>query len=503
MPRSNPTVKDKVAALFRTTAAPRMTAAVACARHRACKPFSGAVPKTNKRTLHPVSHTPAIPLKASQSGGLTGTFHVPGDKSISHRSLMLGAVSVGETEVSGLLESADVHGTARAMAAFGARVERHRDGRWTINGMGTGGLLEPRQPIDFGNAGTGVRLAIGLASTCPIQVDFIGDESLCKRPMGRIIKPLQEFGAQFKAARGERLPLRVIGAKDPIPMEYSLPVPSAQVKSAILLGGLNVPGRTTVVETIPTRDHTERMLKAFGADLETVHTERGQEIILNGHAELSGQKVTIPADPSSAAFPMVAALITEGSDLTLPNMMMNPTRTGLLAVLKKMGANIEVLNSRDTGGETLADIRVQSSKLHGISVDAETAPSMIDEYPILAVAAACAEGETEMRGLEELRVKESDRLAAIVDGLTANGVKVRSGEDWLIVEGNGARKPLGGGTVATHMDHRIAMAFLVLGLVSENPVTVDDGGMIGTSFPDFMELMQEAGARIEALEAAS
>lgn len=416
---------------------------------------------------------------------------------------MLGAVSIGETEITGLLESADVHGTARAMAAFGARVERHQDGRWTVNGLGTGGLLEPRQPIDFGNAGTGVRLAIGLASTCPIQADFIGDESLCKRPMGRIMTPLKEFGAQFKAAGGERLPLRVIGAKDPIPIEYTLPVASAQVKSAILLGGLNVPGRTTVIETVPTRDHTERMLKAFGADLETVHTERGQEIILNGPAELSGQKVTVPADPSSAAFPMVAALLTEGSDLTLPNMMMNPTRTGLLGVLKSMGGNIEVLNSHEAGGETLADIRVRSSRLKGVSVDAEIAPSMIDEYPILAVAAACADGETEMRGLGELRVKESDRLAAIVDGLTANGVNVRFGEDWLVVEGHGSDRPAGGGTVATHLDHRIAMAFLVLGLVSKKPVIVDDGEMIGTSFPGFVEMMQHAGAHIEVLEATS
>ncbi len=417
--------------------------------------------------------------------------------------MMLGAVSIGETEVTGLLESADVHGTARAMAAFGARVERHRDGRWTVNGLGTGGLLAPKQAIDLRNAGTGVRLAIGLASTCPIQADFIGDESLCKRPMGRIVTPLKQFGADFKSAPGDRLPLRLIGAQSPIPMEYTLPVPSAQVKSAILLGGLNVPGRTTVVETVPTRDHTERMLKAFGADLEVVHTERGQEIILNGPAELTGQKVTVPADPSSAAFPMVAALITEGSDLTLPNMMMNPTRTGLLGVLKDMGANIEVLNSRDAGGETLADVRVRSSRLKGVSVAAEIAPSMIDEFPILAVAAACAEGKTEMRGLDELRVKESDRLAAIVDGLKANGVEVQSGEDWMIVEGAGSGRPSGGGTVATHMDHRIAMAFLVLGLVSEQPVTVDDGEMIGTSFPDFVELMQTAGARIEAAEAAA
>ncbi len=416
---------------------------------------------------------------------------------------MLGAVSLGETSISGLLESADVHGTARAMAAFGARVERHRDGRWTVGGLGTGGLLEPKQTIDFGNAGTGVRLAIGLASTSPITASFTGDQSLCKRPMGRIIEPLKQFGAQFEATAGDRLPLQMTGAAAPIPMEYTLPVASAQVKSAILLGALNVPGRTTVIESVPTRDHTERMLSAFGAELEIVHTERGREITLAGPAELSAQNVTVPADPSSAAFPLVAALITEGSDLTLPNMMMNETRTGLLGVLQEMGGNIEVLNSRETGGETLADVRVRSSRLKGVSVDPEIAPSMIDEYPVLAVAASCAQGTTEMRGLGELRVKESDRLAAVVEGLEKNGVNVQSGEDWLIVEGVGAGKPPGGGTVATYMDHRIAMAFLVLGLVAEKPVTVDDGGMIATSFPDFVELMQAAGARIEPLEETS
>ncbi|MEM8685972.1 MAG: 3-phosphoshikimate 1-carboxyvinyltransferase [Pseudomonadota bacterium] len=446
-----------------------------------------------------MSHATPSPLKSSRSGGLTGTFQVPGDKSISHRALMLGAVSMGETTISGLLESADIHGTARAMAAFGARVERHQDGRWTVNGLGTGGLMEPKMPIDFGNAGTGVRLAIGLASTCPIRAKFTGDQSLCKRPMGRIMDPLSQFGTQFEATDGDRLPLQMTGAKSPIPQEYTLPVASAQVKSALLLGALNVPGCTTVVEPVPTRDHTERMLTAFGADLEIKHTERGREVNLNGPAELTGQSVTVPADPSSAAFPMVAALITEGSDLTLPNMMMNETRTGLLGVLQDMGGDIKVDNIRETGGETLADLRVRSSKLKGVAVDPAIAPSMIDEYPILAVAAACAEGSTEMRGLEELRVKESDRLAAIVAGLENNGVTVRSGDDWLIVEGSG--RPPGGGTVATHMDHRIAMAFLVLGLVSEKPVIVDDGGMIATSFPDFVELMNAAGAPIEAAEA--
>ncbi len=296
-----------------------------------------------------MSHATPTPLKASRSGGLTGTFQVPGDKSISHRALMLGAVSIGETTISGLLESADIHGTARAMAAFGARVERHQDGRWTVNGLGTGGLMEPKMPIDFGNAGTGVRLAIGLASTCPIQAKFTGDQSLCKRPMGRIMDPLSQFGTRFEATDGDRLPLQMTGATSPIPQEYTLPVASAQVKSALLLGALNVPGRTTVVEPVPTRDHTERMLAAFGADLDIKHTERGREVSLNGPAELSGQAVTVPADPSSAAFPMVAALITEGSDITLPNMMMNETRTGLLGVLRRMGGDIEVNNTRFAG----------------------------------------------------------------------------------------------------------------------------------------------------------
>ena len=409
---------------------------------------------------------------------------------------MLGAVSIGETKVSGLLESADVHATARAMAAFGARVERHRDGTWTVQGLGTGGLQTPGLEIDFGNAGTGVRLCIGLASTSPIEARFTGDASLCKRPMGRVITPLEQFGTRFEASDGGRLPLRMIGAQTAIPFTYELPVASAQVKSAILLGALNCAGTTTVIEPVATRDHTERMLRAFGAKLDVEATDTGNAINLHGHAELTGQEVTVPADPSSAAFPIVAALITEGSDIVLPNVMMNETRTGLLEVLKQMGGNIETLSTNDTGGETLAELRVRSSKLHGVTVSPELAPSMIDEFPVLAAAAACAEGETHMSGLEELRVKESDRLAAIVAGLERNGVQVTSGEDWMTVTGAGSGRPKGGGTVETHLDHRIAMAFLVLGMASEDPVTVDDGDIIGTSFPDFAGLMNGCGANI-------
>ncbi len=409
---------------------------------------------------------------------------------------MLGAVSIGETVVSGLLESADVHATARAMAAFGARVERHQDGTWTVQGLGTGGLLQPGIQIDFGNAGTGVRLCIGLASTSPVQAKFTGDASLCKRPMGRVITPLEQFGARFETADGNRLPLTLTGAETAVPFTYALPVASAQVKSAILLGALNCAGTTTVIEPVATRDHTERMLRAFGAKLDVEDTESGTAISLHGHADLTAQSVTVPADPSSAAFPLVAALITEGSDITLPNVMMNETRTGLLQVLKEMGGKIETVSTEETGGETLAELRVRSSKLTGVVVPPELAPSMIDEFPVLAAAAACAEGETHMSGLGELRVKESDRLAAIVDGLERNGAQVSSGEDWMTVTGSGSRPPAGGGIVATHMDHRIAMAFLVLGMASERPVTVDDGDIIGTSFPDFTGLMNGCGANI-------
>ncbi len=434
---------------------------------------------------------------------LRGSVRVPPDKSLTHRALLFGAISDRAVTVERPLDSADIAATLGIIEACGVTVEGTLKDRLVVHGAGMRGLRPP-MTLDCMNAGTLMRLLIGILVGQPAdKVVIDGDDSLRGRPMNRVAEPLRTMGAAVWTAPGGTPPLVVSGGTPLRGQAYDLDVASAQVKSCLLLAGMYADGETWVKEPSLSRDHTERMLKAFGADLEVVHTERGQEIILNGPAELTGQKVTVPADPSSAAFPMVAALLTEGSDLTQPNMMMNPTRTGLLGVLKEMGANIEILNSRDAGGETLADVRVRSSRLKGVSVSAEVAPSMIDEFPILAVAAACAEGKTEMRGLDELRVKESDRLAAIVDGLKANGVEVQSGEDWMIVEGAGSGRPSGGGTVATHMDHRIAMAFLVLGLVSEQPVTVDDGEMIGTSFPDFVELMQTAGARIEAAEAAA
>jgi 3-phosphoshikimate 1-carboxyvinyltransferase len=440
-----------------------------------------------------VSGVHAKPLRSHRSGPLEGEIIVPGDKSISHRSLLLGAVAEGETTIDGLLESEDVHATARAMAAFGARVERHRSGRWTVQGLGARGLQEPTQPIDFGNAGTGVRLTIGLAAPYPISATFTGDASLSKRPMGRIITPLEAMAARFDAADGGRLPLTLHGANSPKAINYELPVASAQVKSAILLAGLNTPGETIILEPTLTRDHTERMLTAFGAELSITIKDGCRQITLNGPAHLSGQHISVPADPSSAAFPIIAALITEGSNITLPGVMLNATRTGLLGVLTQMGAEIETHNERETGGETVADLTIRHSSLKGTSVAPEIAPSMIDEYPALAVAAACASGVTEMRGLGELRVKESDRLEAVAAGLEANGIQVETGDDWMRVHGTGA-PPVGGGTVQTHMDHRIAMSFLMLGLAAQKPVTVDDGEIIATSFPDFTGLMTSAGA---------
>ncbi|MGI9482694.1 MAG: 3-phosphoshikimate 1-carboxyvinyltransferase [Hyphomicrobiales bacterium] len=443
------------------------------------------------------------PLRSRRKGKLSGHITVPGDKSISHRSLMLGAIAAGDTVIEGLLESEDVHATARAMAAFGARIERHRNGRWTVAGLGEKGLQQPSLAIDFGNAGTGVRLAIGLMSTTAIRAEFTGDASLTKRPMGRIIQPLEKMGTRFDASEGNRLPAIVRGAVHPSAITYELPVASAQIKSAILLAALNTPGATTVVEPVPTRDHTERMLRAFGGAPEISTGEDGARFItINGPVKLEGQNVAVPADPSSAAFPIVAALITDGSEITLPGVMMNDTRSGLIGVLREMGADISIENERPAGGETVADLTVHSSELHGIKVSPDVAPSMIDEYPVLAVAAACANGVTEMHGLEELRVKESDRLSAIAEGLAANGVKVETGDDWLKVYGTGSA-PDGGGTVATHLDHRIAMAFLVLGLATESPVTVDDGDTIATSFPDFVGLMERAGAAIEEVEPAA
>jgi 3-phosphoshikimate 1-carboxyvinyltransferase len=434
------------------------------------------------------------PLTARRSGPLQGRGRVPGDKSISHRALILGALTVGETTVSGLLEGEDVLRTADAMRALGARLERGGDGLWRIHGVGVGGFASPAQALDFGNSGTGCRLAIGAVAGCPVTATFDGDASLRKRPMRRVLEPLEKMGARATdAAEGGRLPLTLIGARDPIPITYESPVPSAQLKSAVLLAGLAAPGETTVIEAEATRDHTERMLKHFGAKIIVKpHGEHGRRVTLIGQPELEPAAVTVPADPSSAAFPLVAALIVPGSELILDAVMTNALRSGLLTTLREMGASIEAVETRADGGEEIADLRVRAGGLKGVDVPAERAPSMIDEYPVLAVAASFAEGTTRMRGLAELRVKESDRLAATADMLRVNGVAVEIEGDDLIVLGKG--RPAGGGEVTTHMDHRIAMAALVMGLASENPVRIDDSAFIATSFPGFTELMRSLGA---------
>jgi 3-phosphoshikimate 1-carboxyvinyltransferase len=434
------------------------------------------------------------PLTARRGGPLQGRARVPGDKSISHRALILGAFTVGETTIVGLLEGEDVLHTAEAMRALGARLERGGDGIWRIHGVGVGGFAQPAGPLDFGNSGTGCRLAIGAVAGSPITATFDGDASLRKRPMRRVIEPLERMGARVvEAAEGGRLPLTLAGARDPIPIVYESPVPSAQLKSAVLLAGLSAPGETTVIEAEATRDHTERMLKHFGAKVASKpYGEHGRRITLTGQPELEPANVVVPADPSSAAFPLVAALIVPGSELVLEAVMTNPLRTGLIATLREMGASIEVVETRDDGGEEVADLRVRAGPLKGIDVPHERAPSMIDEYPILAVAAAFAEGTTRMRGLKELRVKESDRLEATADMLRVNGVTVAIEGDDLIVQGKG--RPAGGGEVATHMDHRIAMAALVMGLAAENAVRIDDSAFIATSFPGFTELMRSLGA---------
>jgi 3-phosphoshikimate 1-carboxyvinyltransferase len=437
------------------------------------------------------------PLISRKTQGLKGRIRVPGDKSMSHRALMLGAISVGETRIRGLLESDDVLATARAMDALGAKVTTGADGAWHVRGVGVAGLTSPQAPLDFGNAGTGVRLCLGLMASTPLTARCIGDASLSKRPMGRVIEPLEKLGARFEASEGNRLPLTIHGAQNAVPISYTLPVPSAQVKSAILLAGLNTPGRTTVIEPIPTRDHTERMLKAFGAKISSEDRPDGRHISVEGQHELKGQDLTIPGDPSSAAFPLVAALITPGSALTIENVMLNPTRLGLVETLLEMGAQIEIHDRRVSGGEEVGDLAVKTSRLKAVRVPSHRAPSMIDEFPVLAVAAAFAEGSTRMEGLSELRVKESDRLAAIQAGLTANGVLSQAGPDWLEVMGGGAP---GGGKVITHLDHRIAMSFLVMGLGARIYTTVDDGRMIATSFPDFTGLMNGLGARIALAE---
>ncbi len=436
----------------------------------------------------------STPLTARRGAPLRGRLRAPGDKSISHRALILGAMTVGETAVSGLLEGEDVLRTAAAMRALGAKVERGGDGIWRIRGVGVGGFAAPAGVLDFGNSGTGVRLALGALAGSPVSATFDGDASLRKRPMQRVLDPLAKMGARvLEVAPDGRLPLTLQGARDPMPIVYEPPVPSAQLKSAVLLAGLAAPGETTVIEAQATRDHTERMLKHFGAKLTSKPSgEHGRRITLQGQPELEPAPVTVPADPSSAAFPLVAALIVPESDVILEAVMTNPLRTGLYATLREMGAQIETLETRDDGGEEVADLRVRAGALKGVEVPAERAPSMIDEYPILAVAASFAEGVTRMKGLQELRVKESDRLAATADMLRANGVEVAIEGDDLIVQGKA--RPAGGGEVTTHMDHRIAMAALVLGLAADNPVRIDDSGFIATSFPGFVDLMRILGA---------
>jgi 3-phosphoshikimate 1-carboxyvinyltransferase len=423
-----------------------------------------------------------------------GRARVPGDKSISHRALILGALTVGETTVGGLLEGEDVLHTADAMRALGAHLERTGEQAWRIRGVGVAGFAQPAGPLDFGNSGTGCRLALGAVVGSPVTVAFVGDDSLRTRPMRRVLDPLEKMGARvLEVADGGRLPLTIRGAADPIPIIYEPPVASAQLKSAVLLAGLAAPGETTVIEAEATRDHTERLLKHFGAKITSKsHGENGRRIVLKGQPELEPASVLVPADPSSAAFPLVAALLVPGSELVLEAVMTNPLRTGLLTTLHEMGASIEVMDKRDGGGEEIADFRVRTSVLKGVDVPAERAPSMIDEYPILAVAASFAEGVTRMRGLQELRVKESDRLAATIDMLRANGITAEIEGDDLIVQGKG--RPAGGAEVKTHMDHRIAMSALVMGLASENPVRVDDSAFIATSFPGFVELMRSIGA---------
>jgi 3-phosphoshikimate 1-carboxyvinyltransferase len=440
-----------------------------------------------------VNHAAPSPLVARRSGALRGRVRVPGDKSISHRALIFGALAVGETRISGLLEGEDVINTGKAMRALGAEVERTGEGQWRVRGVGVGGFRAPQAVLDFGNSGTGCRLVMGAVAGCPITATFDGDASLRKRPMQRILEPVELIGAHaVSAADGGRLPITLDGARDPMPIVYRTPVPSAQIKSAVLLAGLAAPGETVVVEAEASRDHTERLLAHFGAQV-LVESEgaAGRKITLKGEPELVPAPVVVPADPSSAAFPMVAALLVPGSEVVLTGVMTNPLRTGLITTLREMGADIETLALRSDVGEEMADFRVRASALRGVDVPAARAPSMIDEYPVLAVAASFAEGTTIMRGLKELRVKESDRLAVVADGLAANGVEFEIAGDDLIVHGEG--RALGGGTVATHMDHRIAMAFLVMGLASEKPVGIDDAAFIATSFPGYVAMMRGLG----------
>ena len=437
-------------------------------------------------------------MRALSSSSLKGVVSIPGDKSISHRSLILGALAIGQTRITGLLEGQDVLDTAKAMVAFGAVVEKNDQSEWLVDGVGVGGFAEPSTVVDCGNSGTGVRLIIGAMSTTPINATFTGDHSLNSRPMERVTDPLSKFGVTTFGRSKGRLPMTVIGARSPIPVKYDVPVPSAQVKSALLLAALNAPGETIITEKEITRDHTERMLSSFGADISVENISNRRSIKLCGHSELNGQNICVPSDPSSAAFPICAAIIVEGSDIFVPNITLNETRAGLYKTLIEMGANLSFENEREESGEPVADIRACfSPDLKGVEVPPERAASMIDEYPILSVVAANATGKTIMRGVKELRVKESDRIDVMAKGLRANGVFVDEGEDWWAVKGNGMGSVKGGSICQTFLDHRIAMSFLVLGLSSQNYVEIDDCLPIKTSFPNFIELMLEIGANME------
>ncbi len=430
-------------------------------------------------------------------GGLSGHVSVPGDKSISHRALMFSALAVGRSRVEGLLEGEDVLATAEALRAMGARIERDVDGIWHIDGVGVGGLLQPQQALDMGNSGTSTRLLMGLLASHDLTATFIGDASLSKRPMGRVIEPLSRMGAQFTPSPGGRLPLTMRGIVPAIPIDYRLPVASAQVKSAVLLAGLNTPGITRVIEPEPTRDHSERMLRGFGAELTVEQDGDGARIIaIRGEAELRPQHILVPGDPSSAAFLLVAGLIVPGSELTVAGVGINETRTGLLKLLKAMGGDIELLNTRDEGGEPVADIRVRASSLTAVENDPADVPSMVDEFPVAFIAAALAKGRSVFRGLHELRVKESDRIAVMAEGLRAIGVRVEETEDGLVIDGTGGEPLPGGGPITTHLDHRIAMSFAVAGLASREGVTIDDMRPVATSFPGFTGLLRQLGAAL-------
>ncbi len=440
-----------------------------------------------------MSHAPPRPLAVSARGPLRGTVTVPGDKSISHRSLMFSALAVGESRIEGLLEGEDVLATAAAMRAMGADIVRGPDGIWSVHGVGVGGLLQPQAALDMGNSGTSTRLLMGLVASHAITATFTGDASLSGRPMGRVIEPLSRMGADITSSPGGRLPLMVRGINPAVPIEYTLPVASAQVKSAVLLAGLNTPGITRVIEPVPTRDHSERMLRGFGAELTVEDGPAGKIISITGEAELKPQHIMVPGDPSSAGFWMVAASIVPGSEILIRNVCMNPTRTGLITALKLMGADIAEIDAREVGGEKVADLRVRHAPLRAIEVPPELAPSMIDEYPILFVAAAFAQGRTVARGAHELRVKESDRIATMRTALEAAGVRTEEHEDGLTIEGSGGDPLPGNAQVASKLDHRIAMSMTVAGLAAAKPITIDDVGPVATSYPDFFQTLEALG----------